>query len=64
MKSCDSINSNKCIHDLQSDVKQLKLSLTSIESTFDVKTADLNDKLVELSSALESAHGDYDQLRH
>ena len=57
-------NANKRLHDLQYDMEQLKLSVTKIESDFDAQSKHLNGKITELSSALDAAHDDSDQLRH
>ena len=57
-------NANKHLHDLQFDMEQLKLSMTKIESDFDVQSKHLNGKIAQLSSALDVAHNDGDQLRH
>ena len=57
-------NANKHLHDLQFDMEQLKLSMTKIESDFDAQGKHLNGKLAELSSTLDAAHNDSDQLCH
>ena len=57
-------NGNKCIHDLQFDMKQMKLSVTRIESDFDAQCTHLNGKIAEMSSALDATHDDCDHLRH
>ena len=49
-------NANKRLHDLQSDMEQLKLSMTKIESDFDAQSKHLNGKITELSSALDAAY--------
>ena len=49
-------NANKRLHDLQSDMEQLKLSVTKIESDFDAQSKHLNGKIIELSSALDAAY--------
>ena len=49
-------NANKRLHDLQSDMEQLKLSVTKIESDFDAQSKHLNGKITELSSALDAAY--------
>ena len=45
-------------------MEQLKLLVTKIESDFDAQSKHLNDKITELSSYLEAAHDDIDQLHH
>ena len=57
-------NANKRLHDLQYDMEQLKLSVTKIESDFYAQSKHSNGKIPELSSALDAAHDDSDQLRH
>ena len=49
-------NANKRLHDLQSDMEQLKLSVIKIESDFDAQSKHLNGKITELSSALDAAY--------
>ena len=43
---------------------KLKLSVTMIESDFDAQSKHLSGKITELSSALDAAHDDSDQLHH
>ena len=47
---------NKRLRDLQFDIEQLKLSVTTIESNFDSQCKHLNGQIAELSSALDAAH--------
>lgn len=58
---CDA---RKCIHYLQSDMEQLRLSVKGIEHDFDAQSTRLDDKLAELLSALDTTHDDCNQLRH
>ena len=57
-------NAQKQLHDLQFDMEHLKLSVTKVENDFDAQSKYLNEKIAELSSALDATHDDSEQLRH
>ena len=57
-------NANKRIQELQTKMKEVKSTVVKITGDFNAQSTRFNDKVSQLSSALEAAHDDCDQLHH